>query len=181
MTVWLHFCDSRGWTARGGEINREDDRVSWQDLPAAQEALVTRLKGDIAEAVRATVEELAGPRRRGVPGAREVRKRLSAKLSTGTANEVVAIGAGIAEFRSYLACGRLEHGFIRVKCDGCRHELLGAFSCKILCLEASVASRPLWSSAPDGAGPAVRVPVWLPSSSVTGPMPTARVTATSIS
>ena len=34
------------------------------------------------------------------------------------------------EFRDYLACGRLEHGFIRVKCDGCKHELRVAFSCK---------------------------------------------------
>lgn len=34
------------------------------------------------------------------------------------------------EFDAYLRCGRLEHGFIRVKCDGCRHEHLVAFSCK---------------------------------------------------
>jgi ribosomal protein S27E len=34
------------------------------------------------------------------------------------------------EFEDYLACGRLEHGFVRVKCDGCRHEHLVAFSCK---------------------------------------------------
>lgn len=34
------------------------------------------------------------------------------------------------EFHGYLACGRLEHGFVRVKCDGCRHEHLVAFSCK---------------------------------------------------
>jgi len=36
----------------------------------------------------------------------------------------------VDEFRNYLRCGRLEHGFIRVKCDGCRHEHLVAFSCK---------------------------------------------------
>jgi hypothetical protein len=35
-----------------------------------------------------------------------------------------------AEFKEYLRCGRLEYGFIRVKCDGCRHEHLVAFSCK---------------------------------------------------
>ncbi len=34
------------------------------------------------------------------------------------------------EFDDYLACGRLEHGFLRVKCNGCRHEHLVAFSCK---------------------------------------------------
>ena len=35
------------------------------------------------------------------------------------------------EFRSYLRCGLLEHGFLRVKCNGCRFEHLVAFSCKL--------------------------------------------------
>ena len=35
-----------------------------------------------------------------------------------------------AEFEAYLRCGGLEHGFVRVKCEGCRHEHLVAFSCK---------------------------------------------------
>ena len=26
------------------------------------------------------------------------------------------------EFEAYLKCGRLEYGFLRVKCDACRHE-----------------------------------------------------------
>jgi len=34
------------------------------------------------------------------------------------------------EFEAYLRCGRLEWGFIRAKCTGCRHEHLVAFSCK---------------------------------------------------
>ena len=34
------------------------------------------------------------------------------------------------EFEAYLKCGRLEFGFLRVKCDACRHEKLVAFSCK---------------------------------------------------
>jgi hypothetical protein len=34
----------------------------------------------------------------------------------------------LAEFRDYLRCGRLDRGFIRVKCTGCRHELLVAGS-----------------------------------------------------
>ena len=34
------------------------------------------------------------------------------------------------EFDDYLKCGRLEHGFLRVKCDACSHEHLVAFSCK---------------------------------------------------
>lgn len=35
-----------------------------------------------------------------------------------------------SEFRSYLRCGILKHGFLRVKCDSCHHEHLLAFSCK---------------------------------------------------
>jgi len=34
------------------------------------------------------------------------------------------------EFEVYLKCGRLEHGFLRVQCDGCHAEQLVAFSCK---------------------------------------------------
>ncbi len=34
------------------------------------------------------------------------------------------------EFEAYLRCGRLEHGFLRVKCNQCCHEHLVAFSCK---------------------------------------------------
>ena len=34
------------------------------------------------------------------------------------------------EFDEYLECGRLEHGFVRVRCEDCRHEHLVAFSCK---------------------------------------------------
>ncbi len=34
------------------------------------------------------------------------------------------------EFESYLKCGQLEHGFLRVRCDTCHAEHLVAFSCK---------------------------------------------------
>ena len=34
------------------------------------------------------------------------------------------------EFEAYLKCGRLEHGFLRVKCESCHFERLVAFSCK---------------------------------------------------
>ena len=34
------------------------------------------------------------------------------------------------EFEAYLECRRSEYGFLRVKCDACRHEKLVAFSCK---------------------------------------------------
>jgi hypothetical protein len=34
------------------------------------------------------------------------------------------------EFEAYLKCGRLEHGFLRVRCDNCHFERLVAFSSK---------------------------------------------------
>jgi len=34
------------------------------------------------------------------------------------------------EFHEFLKCGVLSHGFLRLKCDGCKHEMLVAFSCK---------------------------------------------------
>ena len=34
------------------------------------------------------------------------------------------------EFEAYLKCGRLEHGFLRVRCNNCHAEHLVAFSCK---------------------------------------------------
>lgn len=34
------------------------------------------------------------------------------------------------EFEDFLQCGRLEHGFLRVRCESCHAERLVAFSCK---------------------------------------------------
>ena len=34
------------------------------------------------------------------------------------------------EFNEYLECGRLENGFLRVRCEDCHREHLVAFSCK---------------------------------------------------
>ena len=34
------------------------------------------------------------------------------------------------EFEEFLKCGRLEHGFLRVRCESCHAEHLVAFSCK---------------------------------------------------
>ncbi|MBK6673376.1 MAG: transposase zinc-binding domain-containing protein, partial [Proteobacteria bacterium] len=34
------------------------------------------------------------------------------------------------EFAAYLKCGRLEEGFLRVRCERCHAEKLVAFSCK---------------------------------------------------
>jgi hypothetical protein len=36
----------------------------------------------------------------------------------------------LREFDDYLKCGRLEHGFLRLRCDTCHAERLLGFSCK---------------------------------------------------
>jgi hypothetical protein len=36
----------------------------------------------------------------------------------------------LSEFEAYLKCGRLEYGFLRVRCEYCHHEHLVAFSCE---------------------------------------------------
>ncbi|NRB36978.1 MAG: transposase zinc-binding domain-containing protein [Pseudomonadales bacterium] len=33
-------------------------------------------------------------------------------------------------FEAYLKCGKLENGFLRVRCEDCHHERLVAFNCK---------------------------------------------------
>ena len=35
------------------------------------------------------------------------------------------------EFRAYLRCGVLAHGFGRARCAGCGHDMFVAFSCKL--------------------------------------------------
>jgi hypothetical protein len=53
------------------------------------------------------------------------------KLCAGLAQQDASLPAFVTrEFHDYLRCGLLEYGFIRVKCNGCRHEQLVAFSCK---------------------------------------------------
>ena len=40
------------------------------------------------------------------------------------------------EFEDYVKCGRLEHGFLRVRCDTCHAEHLVAFSWSLLRIHA---------------------------------------------
>jgi len=51
------------------------------------------------------------------------------------ASEADPMGDGVPEhvekeFRSYLECGILAHGFARARCSGCGYDFLVAFSCK---------------------------------------------------
>ena len=44
-------------------------------------------------------------------------------------------GGGLPKFvrrevEGYLRCGLLEHGCVRLRCDGCGEEIVVAFSCK---------------------------------------------------
>ena len=51
------------------------------------------------------------------------------------------------EFEAYLKCGRLEHGFLRLRCETCRAEQLLAFSCKRRGFCASCGARRMAESA----------------------------------
>jgi hypothetical protein len=44
-----------------------------------------------------------------------------------------------SEFEAYLKCGRLEYGFLRVRCEDCHHEHLVAFSWPLLRIHALAA------------------------------------------
>jgi hypothetical protein len=43
------------------------------------------------------------------------------------------------EFEAFLQCGRLEQGFLRVRCEDCKHEHLVAFSWPLLRIPARAA------------------------------------------
>jgi len=49
------------------------------------------------------------------------------------------------EFRRFLACGILAHGFARARCPGCAHDFLMVFSCKGRGDCPSCNTRRIWS------------------------------------
>ena len=55
----------------------------------------------------------------------------------------------VEEFRAYLRCGVLAHGFARVRCAGCGHEHLVAFSCKLRGVCPSCGGRRMSATAAD--------------------------------
>jgi len=64
---------------------------------------------------------------------RIVREHLETYIAQ--ANEADPMGDGVPEhvemeFRSYLECGIMAHGFARARCASCGHDFLVAFSCK---------------------------------------------------
>lgn len=68
------------------------------------------------------------------------------------------------EFTDYLRCGRLEHGFLRVRCESCYGEHLVAFSCKRRGFCPSCGARRMAESAAllvDEVLPAVPIRQWV--------------------
>jgi hypothetical protein len=54
------------------------------------------------------------------------------------------------EFDAFLECGILAHGFLRLRCAGCGHEKVVAFSCKRRGIFAPRAGRGAWRKPPPG-------------------------------
>ena len=68
------------------------------------------------------------------------------------------------EFDDFLQCGRLEYGFLRVRCEDCHHERLVAFSCKRRGLCPSCGARRMAESAAllvDEVFPEVPIRQWV--------------------
>ena len=79
----------------------------------------------------------AQPYRRRRPETTTLHRIVRENLETyvALANEADPIGDGVPdhvekEFRSYLTCGILAHGFARTRCASCGYDFLVAFSCK---------------------------------------------------
>ena len=51
----------------------------------------------------------------------------------------------------FLACGVLDHGFARIRCDDCAHEYLLAFSgkCRCFCLSCHAKRLAIWTQSLD--------------------------------
>ena len=62
------------------------------------------------------------------------------------------------EFEDYLKCGRLEHGFLRIRCDSCRAEHLVTFSCKRRGFCPSCGARRMADDCRDAGGRAKQQP-----------------------
>ena len=96
------------------------------------------------------------------------------QLETFLAQVEAKTGAGLPEFvkdefEAYLECGILAHGFLRVRCAGCAHEKLVAFSCKRRGFCPSCGARRMAESAAHLVDQVIpRVPVRQRASKMTG-------------
>ena len=88
------------------------------------------------------------------------------RVQVETENERSLPSHVIKEFNAYLECGILAHGFLRMKCENCRHEKLVAFSCKRRGFCSSCCGRRMSESAAfwvDHVIPGVPVRQWVMS------------------
>jgi len=95
-----------------------------------------------------------------------VRDHLETFLATVAArSDGVGLPAFVErEFRSFLRCGLLVHGFVRVRCDGCAFERLVPFSCKARAVCPSCGGRRMAERAAhlvDAVLPTVPVRQWV--------------------
>lgn len=94
-----------------------------------------------------------------------VREHLEAFLAQAEARTGTSLPGFVRdEFEAFLECGILAHGFLRVRCAGCAHEKLVAFSCKRRGFCPSCGARRMAESAAhlvDGVIPRVPVRQWV--------------------
>jgi ribosomal protein S27E len=107
-----------------GKVRRTADNPSPQQL--LEQARVLAADGHAQDALRLLSQLPPAPVRYDL----EV-KLLQQQGATGIAKQGRFLPAFVTkEFEAFLKCGRLEHGFLRVRCESCHDEKLVAFSCK---------------------------------------------------
>jgi len=92
-----------------------------------------------------------------------VREHLETWLALQRAGELDAPGVPAfveRDFRKYLTCGVLAHGFGRARCPACGHDFLVAFSCRARAVCPSCNARRMAETAAHWVDPVFpRVPV----------------------
>jgi hypothetical protein len=79
---------------------------------------------------------------------RLVREHLATFLEHAETAYVAPLPRYVLEaFERYLACGDFSKGFVRCRCDACRHDILVAFSCKARGVCPSCAGRHMCNEA----------------------------------
>ena len=108
--------------------------MAFPGSPAAKQRTRLRPRATSAPAWRSLPGNVYRPRR---PPQTALYQAVQHHLETYVAQaaESDPMGYGLPEwverdFRGYLECGILAHGFARARCEDCGHERLIAFSCK---------------------------------------------------
>jgi hypothetical protein len=118
---------------------------------------------------RAAVAKLAAPYRPRKPEETVLHRVVRRHLETFIAHAAETYDSPLPryvrdELRAYLKCGVFAHGFLRARCEACKHDLLIAFSCKGRSVCPSCAGRRMNNTAAhivDRVIPAVPVRQWV--------------------